>query len=294
MPLPISPNSARIKDTPTKLAAIACKRPRSLALNEAHKSLRTLGLPRDGDCSDVDSDWAIQGHGAKEQIWIRQRHLRPMEAWQLLAEKLVLVTAPPGQLQDHNAMLTTEHVVTQVMLRYGKPQGWFQNGTKRGIINVDEARDRTTHTERTKVAPHQGSPRRHGGRPHGDACSHRSDLNSGACARGTACVEIGHSSNGQSILYTPPNAWSFFMWASMAIMWHLAPYTTLSSCVPKIAQSLHAWHKKRNFHWRLPWEILPVAPAVEGLSLRANLTRQPGRPARPFVRVAIAPEPPQA
>ena len=54
-----------------------------------------------------------------------------------------------------------------------------------------------------------------------------SDLNSGACARGTARVETGHSSNGQSILYTPARAWPFFMWASMAIMWHLAPNTTL-------------------------------------------------------------------
>ena len=89
----------------------------------------------------MDSDWAIQGHSAKAEIWLRQRHLRPMEAWQLLAEKLVLVTAPRGQLQDHNAMLTTEHVVTQVMLRYGKPQGWFQNETKRGTINIDEAID---------------------------------------------------------------------------------------------------------------------------------------------------------
>ena len=89
-------------------------------------------------------------------------------------------------------------------------------------------------------------------------------------------------------VYTPPRAWRFSTWAVLAIMWHLAPEGTPSGTAEEIARDLHTWPVDQDFPWRRGQGGLPVAPAVEGLSLAATLQRHPEE-ARRFLQTGTVP-----
>ena len=93
-------------------------------------------------------------------------------------------------------------------------------------------------------------------------------------------------------VYTRPRAWTFSTWAALAIMWHLATEGIPIGTAGEIARDLHILLVRQAFPWRRPKGGLPVAPAVQGLSLAATLQQLPDKMARPFLqtgRVLAAP-----
>ena len=68
----------------------------------------------------------------------------------------------PRPAPDDGALPAVGHAAARAALRYGVPQGWIQDETTRGSVNIQEAVHRVTHTGQTEVALHS---RGHHGRP---------------------------------------------------------------------------------------------------------------------------------
>ena len=91
------------------------------------------------------------------------------------------------------------------------------------------------------------------------------------------------------LVYTPPRAWPFSTRAVLAIMWPLAPEGTPTDTAEEIARDLHTWPVDQDFPWRRPHGGLPVAPAVDVLSLAATLQRHLDKMVRPFLQTGTVP-----
>ena len=68
----------------------------------------------------------------------------------------------PRPATDHGALSTMEQAVARAPLRYGVVQGWIQDETTRGSVNIQDAVNKVAHTGQTEVALHtwgrQGRP----------------------------------------------------------------------------------------------------------------------------------------
>ena len=93
-------------------------------------------------------------------------------------------------------------------------------------------------------------------------------------------------------MYTPPRDQHYSTSAKLVILWHLAPEGTPAPNTEDDAPNLHAWPAGQESSWRSPREGLPVAPAVEGLSLAATLQQHPHEMVRPFLQAGIVPAAP--
>ena len=170
-------------------------------------------------------------------------------------------------------------------------QGWIQDETTRGSVNIQEAVDRVAHTDQTEVALHIRG--RHGGpaekivmQPTGMVLVLAADM-----VRGVLQASRLRRARPQWIIqaYTLPRAWPFSTWVVLAVMWHQAPQGTPTGNAEEIARDHHAWSADHDFPWRRPQGGLPVAPAAEGFSLPATLQRQPDRRACPFLQTGYGP-----
>ena len=72
-------------------------------------------------------------------------------------------------------------------------------------------------------------------------------------------------------VYIPKRVWPFSTWAVLAITWHVAPEDTPTDNTEDIARVLHCLPADQDFPWCRPKGDLPVALAVEGLSLAATI-----------------------
>ena len=77
-------------------------------------------------------------------------------------------------------------------------------------------------------------------------------------------------------------------------MSHLTPEGSPAGNTEDISRDLHTWPVDQDFLWRRPKGGLPVAPAVEGLSLAAIFQRQPDRLGCPFLQTGTVPVAPPA
>ena len=187
---------------------------------------------------------------------------------------------------DDGALPEVKPAAACAALRYGVAQGWIQDETARGSLNIQEAVDRVAHAGQAAVALHTRG--RHGGPAEGIIVERSgmvlvlaADMVRGvlhasrvlrACPQWTIQV------------YTPPRAWPFSTWAVLAVMWHLAPEDAPTGTAEEIARDLHTWPADQDYPWRRPRGGLPVAPAAEGLSLAATLQRHPDKKAHHFLQ----------
>ena len=148
----------------------------------------------------------------------------------------------PRPTTNDGALPALGYAAACAALRYSVAQGWIQDETTRGSVNIQEAVDQVAHTGQTEVALHTRG--RHG-RPA-----------EGIIVEPTGMVLVLVGDMVQGVLhaprlrrarpqwaiqvYTPPRAWPFSTWAVLAIMWHLAPEGTPTSTAEEIARDLHA------------------------------------------------------
>ena len=152
-------------------------------------------------------------------------------------------------------------------------QGWIHDETTRSSVNIQEAVDRVAHTGQREVALHTRWC--HGGPAEGIVVEPTGmvPVLAAHTVRGVLHASQARRARPQWTIqvYTPPGAWPFSTWAVLAIMWHLAREGTPTGSTEEIARDLHTWPVDQDFPWCRPQGSLPVAPAVEGLSLTATL-----------------------
>ena len=192
----------------------------------------------------------------------------------------------PWPAADNGALPVVGHAAAPAALRYGVAQAWTQDETTHGSVNIQEDVERIANTGQTEVALHTRD--RHGG------------LAEGLIVIPTRMVLVLAADMVRVVLhtswvrrarpqwtipvYSPPRACQFFPWAVLAIMWHLAAEGTQRDNTEDIAWALHTWPVDGDFPWHSPRGDLPVAPAVEGLSLTATAQRHSNKMVRPFLQ----------
>ena len=207
----------------------------------------------------------------------------------------------PRPTANNGALPAVGYAAASAALRYCVAQGWIQDETTRGSMNIQEAVDRVAHTGQTEVAPHT---RGRYGRPAGEIIVQPTGMKLVLAVDMTQGVL--HATRVQRVrpqwtiqVYTPPQAWPFSTWAVLAIMWHLAPEWTPTETAQDIAWDPHAWPATQDFPLAQtpkrspsgargggvqPRGDPPATPRQEGALLPAD-RYGPGRPARLRTRV---------
>ena len=187
-----------------------------------------------------------------------------------------------------------EYSAAHAAVRYGVAQGSIQDETTRASVNIRDAIDRIAHRGQTEVALH---PRGRLGGPAEQIIVEPTEtvlVLAADMVRGVLhASRVGRTRPQWTIqVYVVQRAWPFSKWAVLAIMPPLAPEGTPTGTAEEIARDLHTWPVDQDFPWRRLKGGLPVAPAVEGLSLAENLQRHPDEMARPFLQTGTFPAAP--
>ena len=194
-------------------------RPPSPTLDEAHKVIRVLGLRSRGrgspqEDTDPDSDVEVIPTAPADG---KPAQPAPPPAWKggHRTGEGRFPKQQPWPAADNGALPAVGHAAARAALRYGAAQGWIQDETTRGSVNIQEAVDRVAYAGQTKVA--LDTRRRHGGPaeglimdPTGMVLVLAKDM-----VRGVLHTSrVRRASPHWTIqVYNPQQEWSFSTWA---------------------------------------------------------------------------------
>ena len=141
------------------------------------------------------------------------------------------------------------YAAARAALLYGVAQGWIQDETTSGSMNIQECIDRVAHTGQTEVSLHTRG--RHGGPADGIVVQHMKMV---LVLAADMVLGVLHASRLRRAhpqwtiqVYTPPRVWPCSTWAVLGIMWHLAPEGTPTGTREEIARDLQSWPANQDF-----------------------------------------------